>query len=49
VQGDSGAQYFGFYATGTLNLALITVSTTADAGGFAVGEFGIATQAPPIE
>jgi hypothetical protein len=49
VQGDSGAQYFGFYATGTLNLASITVSTTADAGGFAVGEFGIATQAPPIE
>jgi hypothetical protein len=49
VQGNAGAQYFGFYATGTLNLASITVSTTADAGGFAVGEFGIATQAPPIE
>jgi hypothetical protein len=49
VQGNSGAQYFGFYATGTLNLASITVTTTADALGLAVGEFGIATQATPIE
>jgi hypothetical protein len=48
VQGNSGAQYFGFYATGTLDLVSISVTTTADAGGFAVGEFGIATAAPPI-
>jgi hypothetical protein len=46
VQGFAGAQYFGFYSTGTLNLASITVTTT-DTTGFAVGEFGIATAAPP--
>ena len=40
VQGDSGAQYFGFYGTGDATLASITV-TTADPTGFAVGEFGI--------
>jgi hypothetical protein len=49
VQGNSGAQYFGFYATGTTNLASITV-TTSDTSGLAVGEFGIAPAAasPPI-
>jgi hypothetical protein len=47
VQGNSGAKYFGFYATGTLDLASITVTTTADARGFAVGEFGISTATPP--
>jgi hypothetical protein len=40
VQGNSGAQYFGFYGTGDATLASITV-TTADPTGFAVGEFGI--------
>ena len=30
VQGNSGAKYFGFYATGTLDLASISVTTTAD-------------------
>jgi hypothetical protein len=40
VQGQAGAQYFGFYGTGAATLASITV-TTADPTGFAVGEFGI--------
>jgi hypothetical protein len=40
VQGDSGAKYFGFYGTGGVTLASITVTTT-DTTGFAVGEFGI--------
>ena len=38
VQGQAGAQYFGFYGTGDATLSTITV-TTADACGFAVGEF----------
>jgi hypothetical protein len=40
VAGDAGAEYFGFYATGTATLTSITVSGT-DPDGFAVGEFGI--------
>jgi hypothetical protein len=48
VQGNSGAKYFGFYATGTPNIESIAVTTT-DTTGFAVGEFGIATAAPPID
>jgi hypothetical protein len=48
VQGDSGAKYFGFYATGTPNIESITVTTT-DTTGFGVGEFGIAPAAPPID
>jgi hypothetical protein len=40
VQGNSGAQYFGFYGTGNATLSSITV-TSADPLGFAVGEFGI--------
>lgn len=40
VQGNSGAQYFGFYGTGDKTLASITV-TTADPTGFGIGEFGI--------
>jgi hypothetical protein len=40
VQGNSGAQYFGFYGNGSATLSSITV-TTADPTGFAVGEFGI--------
>jgi hypothetical protein len=48
VQGNSGAQYFGFYATGSPNIATITVTGT-DTTGLAVGEFGIAPAAsPPI-
>jgi hypothetical protein len=46
VQGNSGAQYFGFYATGTPNLAFITVSTT-DTSGLGIGEFGISPTSPP--
>jgi hypothetical protein len=42
VQGEGGAQYFGFYGTGGATLSSITV-TTADPTGFAVGEFGINT------
>jgi hypothetical protein len=48
VQGNSGAKYFGFYATGTPNIESITVTTT-DTTGFGVGEFGIAPAAPPID
>ena len=48
VQGTSGAQYFGFYATGTPNIESITVTTT-DTTGFGVGEFGIAPAAAPID
>lgn len=40
VQGDSGAQYFGFYGTGDATIASITI-TCNDTSGFAVGEFGI--------
>jgi hypothetical protein len=43
VNGDGGAQYFGFYGTGGDMIASITVSG-AD-GDFAVGEFGIAIDA----
>jgi hypothetical protein len=45
VQGNSGAKYFGFYATGTPNLAFITVSTT-DTSGLGIGEFGISPTSP---
>jgi hypothetical protein len=46
VDGDGGAKYFGFYGTGGVQLASITV-TTDDPEGFAVGEFGISV-APPV-
>jgi len=45
VNGNGGAQYFGFYGTGGMTLAFITV-TTSDPFGFAVGEFGI--QVAPV-
>jgi hypothetical protein len=40
VNGNAGAKYFGFYGTGGVTLASITVTAT-DTDGFAVGEFGI--------
>ncbi len=40
VTGNAGAKYFGFYST-TAPIASVTVSTVGDAGGFAIGEFGI--------
>jgi hypothetical protein len=43
VNGDGGAQYFGFYGTGGDTISTITVSGAN--GDFAVGEFGIATGA----
>jgi len=46
VDGNGGAQYFGFYGTGGVTVASITV-TTSDPQGFAVGEFGISV-APPV-
>jgi hypothetical protein len=46
VQGNGGAAYFGFYATGTPNIATITVTTT-DTTGLGVGEFGISPTSPP--
>ncbi len=41
VLGDSGATYFGFYSL-TDPITSVTVLTVEDAGGFAIGEFGIA-------
>jgi hypothetical protein len=40
VGGQGGAEYFGFYATGSATISTITV-TGADPDGFAVGEFGV--------
>lgn len=42
VASSSGASYFGFYGTAGSTLSSITVSVPEQAGGFAVGEFGIA-------
>jgi hypothetical protein len=42
VAGFAGAEYFGFYTTGSSPLKSITVSAT-DPDGFAVGEFGISS------
>lgn len=41
--GTPGAQYFGFYTTGTTDLMAIKVSST-DPRGVAVGQFGISCQ-----
>ena len=38
VDGYAGAQYFGFYATGSDSIASVTVTSSID---FAIGEFGI--------
>jgi hypothetical protein len=40
VQGQGGAEYFGFYSTDSTPLTSVAV-TTADPDGFAVGEFGV--------
>ena len=48
VVGDSGAKYFGFYGTVGDTIDNITVSASASAGGFAVGEFGISSGASPV-
>lgn len=46
VNGSSGAQYFGFWASTGSSIASITISTAnAD---FAVGEFGIASASVPL-
>jgi hypothetical protein len=47
VTGDSGATYFGFFATAPDLIASITVTADPGALGFAVGEFGIAANQPP--
>lgn len=45
VAGDAGAAAWGFYSSpGGPTIASITVSVDPAAGGFAVGEFGIAAQ-----
>jgi hypothetical protein len=46
VNGNGGAKYFGFSASGGTSISTITVTTT-DAGGFAVGEFGVCVPPPP--
>jgi hypothetical protein len=40
VDGDGGASYYGFFATGGDLISSITVSSSQE---FAIGEFGIAT------
>ena len=42
VDGFGGATYFGFYSTGA-PLESVQVAVDVEAGGFAIGEFGIAT------
>ena len=42
VNGNSGAQFFGFYATGGETIVTVTVTSSID---FAIGEFGIGTAA----
>jgi hypothetical protein len=42
VEGSAGARFFGFYTTEGDTLASIGIVADAGAGGFAVGEFGIA-------
>jgi len=48
VNGYGGASNFGFYGVGGATLASITVTADSEAGGFAIGEFGIspATEIP---
>jgi hypothetical protein len=41
VLGQAGAEFFGFYTTGTGVISSITISSN-DRSGFAIGEFGIA-------
>jgi len=45
VLGLAGAEFFGFYATGTETLSSITISSN-DFLGFSIGEFGIALTLP---
>lgn len=47
VNGNAGAKYFGFYATGSDTLTSITISVPAPALGFGIGEFGIAYKVVP--
>lgn len=46
IEGQCGANGFGFWGTDESTLTSITVSTGSAANGFAVGEFGIAEIAP---
>jgi hypothetical protein len=43
VNGLAGASYIGFFVTAFTKLTSITVSADPAAGGFAIGEFGIAS------
>ncbi len=45
VEGNAGATYFGFYSMAG-PIASVTVTTESGANGFAVGEFGIASNVP---
>jgi hypothetical protein len=43
VEGDSGAQFYGFYTTNpfvTLTKIVVTAQSVGNNGGFAIGEFG---------
>jgi hypothetical protein len=48
VSGRSGATCFAFYSAGAL-LSQVTVAVDGYAGGFAIGEFGVAQGAPVAE
>jgi hypothetical protein len=48
VEGFAGAAYFGFYAAGGALNSITVTNSDAGAGGFAVGEFGIAPQGQVI-
>ena len=41
---QAGATYLGFYGTGGAQVHTVTMTTHAAAGGFAVGEFGVAAR-----
>lgn len=47
VEGNSGANYFGFYGTDGSVVSSIAVTAGENAFGFSVGEFGIAEVPPP--
>lgn len=48
VNGNGGAEFFGFYTTDNSAISTITISSN-DVNGFAIGEFGIARAVPVPE
>lgn len=48
VQGDSGANGFGFYTTAGETILTVTLTIDPAASGFAIGEFGVGNPIAPI-